>query len=144
MRAAFFKWIGQRQEMLILAVFSVAFIIGLALFAVTGSLEIAAATIALSALAAPGLVQLLNPASKGSAAEDPVDARLRFLEKARQGSDLRIMALESRPHSPSAEEWERIQNHVNGLKTRLADLETRLANRVSRSAKRVFNPFTWF
>ena len=50
------NWLEKRSELLIVGAFSVAFIVGFALFAATGSLELAAAAIGIGAIGVPALL----------------------------------------------------------------------------------------
>ena len=130
------KWISHRAEMLIVGAFSVAFVLGFGLFAATGSLELAAATIGIGAIGVPAVLRQILPASQTAPEQASVESRLKFLETSHQTSEVRLVALESKAPAVTVADLDRLSLKIGALEAKLTaiDLKSRERARVELAA----------
>ena len=97
--------------------FVLVFLAGFGLFSFTGSIEIAAAVIAVGGLAATLAINLINQARhKSNSSGEPHETRMRSLESAVQMAELRIAANESTIQSI-------VKTDIAPLKAKMAELD---------------------
>ena len=139
MATALSKWMSHRAEMLIVGAFSAAFVLGFGLFAATGSLELAAATIGIGAIGVPAVLRQILPAPQAATDETSVESRLKFLESSHQTSEVRLVALEGKAPTVTVADLDRLDLKMGALENRLAALEikTRDRNQTEQAANQL-------
>lgn len=127
------NWLEKRAELLIVGAFSVAFIVGFALFAATGSLELAAAAIGIGAIGVPALLRQILPSE--SVAKDTLsfESRLKFLETAHQTSEVRLLALENKAPPVTVGDIDRLAIKIGALERRLTSIDLKIQNQPQTS-----------
>lgn len=130
MASALSKWMSHRAEMLIVCAFSVAFVLGFGLFAATGSLELAAATIGIGAIGVPVILRQILPAAQNANEEASIESRIKFLESEHQTAAVRLVALESKAPAVTSADFDRLGLKIGALENRLAAMEVKARDRV--------------
>ena len=126
-------WLEKRAELLIVSAFSVAFIVGFALFAATGSLELAAAAIGIGAIGVPALLRQILPSKPASADTPSLESRLKFLEAAHQTAEVRLLAIENKAPPVTTGDLDRLAIKIGALETRLTSLDSKIQHQISVS-----------
>ena len=119
------NWLENRAEILIIGAFSAAFIVGFALFAATGSLELAAGAIGIGAIGVPAVLRQILPSTSASPKPPTLESRLKFLESAHQTSEVRLLALENKAPTITTSDLDRLTFKMGALEARLATLDTK-------------------
>ena len=123
-------WLEKRAELLIVSAFSVAFIVGFALFAATGSLELAAAAIGIGAIGVPALLRQILPSKPASADTPSLESRLKFLEAAHQTAEVRLLAIENKAPPVTTGDLDRLAIKIGALETRLTSLDSKIQHQI--------------
>jgi len=131
MASALSKWMSHQAEMLIVGVFSVAFVLGFGLFAATGSLELAAAAIGIGAIGVPVVLRQIIPAPQATHEEATLESRIKFLESARQTAEVRLVALDSKTSAVTVEDLDRLSLKIGALETKLTAIDLKARERSS-------------